>query len=172
MINRNDLKYLKRPQNFLLFAKVFSLLIVLPVLVKLLKLPTLLRLLEHGKTKRKGDNRDGIEMITKFANFIIYDIFHSANPCLLRSLLLFKFFRESGMDLQIAFGVKEGEEDFKGHAWLIHRKKPFNEKSDPSGEFDVIYVYPQPGRTRQADPSFERTPILESSRKRGCLYNE
>lgn len=146
MINRNDLKYLKRPQNYFLFAKVFSLLITLPVLVKILKLPALLRLLEHGKVKRKGDNRDDVEMITKFANFIIYNIFHSSNPCLLRSLLLFKFFRERGMDLKIAFGVREGEEDFKGHAWLIHRNKPFNEKSDPSEEFDVVLVYPQPGR--------------------------
>jgi len=44
--------------------------------------------------------------------------------------------------VKIVFGVKNEEEKLKGHAWLIVEGRHFPEPNDPSGEYQITFVYP------------------------------
>jgi hypothetical protein len=140
MINFNNIKYLKRPKDVILFIKTFFSLIAIKVLLYLIKLPKLLKLLDPEKRAEPDDQK--IEYILKFTNFILFRLFRSANPCLLRSMLLFRHLRMMGKDAKIVFGVKNEEEKLKGHAWLIVERRHFPEPSDPSGEYQITFIYP------------------------------
>ena len=140
MINLNNIKYLKRPKDVILFIKTFFSLIVIKVLLYLIKLPKLLKLLDPEKRAKPDDQK--IEYILKFTNFILFRLFRSSNPCLLRSILLFRHLRMMGRKVKIVFGVKNEEEKLKGHAWLIVEGRHFPEQNDPSGEYQITFVYP------------------------------
>jgi hypothetical protein len=47
-----------------------------------------------------------------------------------------------GLDIKIAFGVKDDIKGLKGHAWLILNENSFLEKDDPSVEYRTVFVYP------------------------------
>jgi len=140
MINFNNIKYLKRPKDVILFIKTFFSLIIIKVLLYLIKLPKLLKLLDPEKRMQPDDQK--IEYILKFTNFILFRLFRSSNPCLLRSILFFRQLRMMGKDAEIVFGVKSEEGKLKGHAWLIVERRHFPEPSDPSGEYQITFVYP------------------------------
>jgi len=140
MINLNNIKYLKRPKDVILFIKTFFSLVLIKVLLNLFRLPKLLKLLDPKKRVSPDDSK--IEYLTKFTNFILFRLFRSQNPCLLRSLLLFRHLRMMGRDVTIVFGVKNEEEGLKGHAWLIVKGIYFPEPGDPSDEYQVTFVYP------------------------------
>jgi|WetSurSiteA1Bulk_404760.scaffolds.fasta_scaffold08230_6 hypothetical protein len=140
MINLNNIKYLKRPKDVILFIKTFFSLIIIKVLLYLIKLPKLLKLLDPEKRMQPDDQK--IEYILKFTNFILFRLFRSSNPCLLRSILFFRQLRMMGKDAEIVFGVKSEEGKLKGHAWLIVERRHFPEPSDPSGEYQITFVYP------------------------------
>ena len=140
MINLNNIKYLKRPKDVILFIKTFFSLVVIKVLLYLIKLPKLLKLLDPEKRAKPDDQK--IEYILKFTNFILFRLFRSSNPCLLRSILLFRQLRMMSRKVKIVFGVKNEEEKLKGHAWLIVEGRHFPEPNDPSGEYQITFVYP------------------------------
>lgn len=106
----------------------------------MMKLPRLFRLLEPKK--RIEPNNSQIDITLKFANFILYNVFRSSNPCLLRSLMLFRRLRMMGLEIKIAFGVKDDIKGLKGHAWLVLNESHFMEQNDPSLEYRTVYVYP------------------------------
>ena len=135
----NNFEYLKRPRDILLFIEVFFTLLILKALTDRIKLEKLLNLLEP---KRKSNlNLDKIRQIHTFSNFFIYDLFKVKNPCMLRSLLIYRYMRSMDQDLKIVFGVKEDMGGLKGHAWLLYRDKPFLEEDIPSGRFTATWVY-------------------------------
>lgn len=140
MINLHNLKYFKRPGGFLLFIMVFFSLMGIKVLLNLTTLPRLLKFLDPEKRVKPDDQK--IEDITKFSDFILYRFFKSLNPCLLRSLLLFRHFRMMGREIKIVFGVKDEGEKLKGHAWLIVEERHFSEPNDPFAEYRITFVYP------------------------------
>jgi hypothetical protein len=140
MINLNNIKYLKRPKDIILFIRTFFSLIAIKVLLYPIKLPKLLKLLDPEKRAKPDDQK--IEYILKFTNFILFRLFRSSNPCLLRSVLLFRHLRMMGRGVKIVFGVKNEEEKLKGHAWLIVEGRHFPEPNDPSGEYQITFVYP------------------------------
>jgi hypothetical protein len=140
MINLNNIKYLKRPKDVILFIKTFFSLIVIRALLYLIKLPKLLKLLDPGKKAKPDDQK--IEYLLKFTNFILFRLFRSSNPCLLRSILLFRQLQMMNREAKIVFGVKNEKEKLKGHAWLIVGGRHFPEPNDPSDEYQITFVYP------------------------------
>ena len=136
----HKLTYFKKPDNIKLFLQVLVFLIFLKILLKMVKLPRLFRLIESKK--RIPIDSSHVAYMMTFANFILYRLFRSANPCLLRSLLLFRQLRMMGTDIKIAFGVKDDRDGLKGHAWLIKGETPVLEQNDPSIEYQTVLVYP------------------------------
>jgi len=139
-MNLDNLRYFKQPENILLFIQVFFFLSALRILLETMKLPRLLEFLETNR--RMAADTEKIELIFKFTNFMLHKVFRSQNPCMLRSLLLFRYLNMMGLDMKIAFGVKPEADKLKGHAWLIHEADYFLESEDPTREYEVVYVYP------------------------------
>ena len=110
------------------------------VLLNLIKLPNLLKLLDPEKKVPPDDST--IEYLLKFTNFILFRLFRSTTPCLLRSILLFRQLRMMNRNVKIIFGVKNEEGKLKGHAWLIVDGRRFSEPNDPCGEYQITFVYP------------------------------
>jgi len=139
-MNPDNLRYFRRPESIILFLQTFFSLLGLRILLQTMKLPRLLKLIEPKRRIKADNNR--IALIVKFSNFILHRIFRSPNPCILRSLILFRYLKMMGIDMKIAFGVKEEASRLRGHAWLIHKGRHFLETGDPSREYEVMFVYP------------------------------
>jgi len=140
MIDLDNLRYFKRPEDIFLFGYVFFSIIVLRILLSRIKIPRLLALLEPGK--QRVTKRLKIEHVTKFSQFFLHRVFKSPNPCMLRSLLLYRYLKSGSVEVKIAFGVKNKEDMFQGHAWLIHKGTHFLETEDPLKEYHIVFVYP------------------------------
>lgn len=136
----DNLRYFKSPRNIILFTKVFFSLLILKALIRMVAIPKLLKLVD--KDKKKDFDRVTIENMALFADIILYRIFRTKRPCMLRSFLLMRSLRSMGQDVTIVFGVKDGQDVLKGHAWLLNRGRYFLEHKDPSLEYEVVYSYP------------------------------
>jgi len=139
-VDLSNLKHLGNPRDVVLLARVLIQLVILKFRTERMKLPELLESLEP----QGGVEADGreVEKMAKFADFILHRVFRSRNPCLLRSLLLFRYLRASGEEVSIVFGVRDGEKTLQGHAWLLRGGKPLLEEEESSGEYEAVYVYP------------------------------
>ena len=78
MMDLGNLRYLKSPGSILLFVRVFISLIVIDVLLSILKLQSLLKIIDRkGKRRLSGKT---IENVTLFSDFILYRIFRTRRP--------------------------------------------------------------------------------------------
>ena len=139
----DNLRYLKSPAAFRLFMKIFVSLLLIKILLLKLKITRILEILDPGGALPERSYHPGeFDLAVKFIHFFIYKVFRSRNPCMLRSLLLFRRLRLAGLDVKIAFGVGDIEADFKGHAWLVYRGRHFLENEDPAVQYEAVFVYP------------------------------
>jgi Transglutaminase-like superfamily len=63
--------------------------------------------------------------------------------CLLRSLVLYRFLRESGVDVRLHLGVSSEKGTLSGHAWLTRNGHPWLESSDPGDRFVEVICFPK-----------------------------
>jgi hypothetical protein len=120
--------------------RIFGLITLLPIMVKYLSIPTLLKALTPGNNK-SGQNLSVdslIEKIVKYTDYILgYNRLVYKNTCLKRSLVLYHFLRKYGIEVHICLGVKKGEslgeidseKILQGHAWLTYDGNIFLEKN-------------------------------------------
>jgi len=141
--------------EILLFVKVFLLVTILPLLIKLLSVRRLMKVLTPGdlslyKNLNIEKSKDKIVMFTDYIlgrNFWIYK-----TTCLKRSLVLYQLLRKSGIDVHVCFGVryndklpgKETEKKLEGHAWLLHKGEIFLEKNiEETKTYKMTYCFPE-----------------------------
>jgi hypothetical protein len=151
----------KFKQNFnsyyevLLFLQIFSLITVLPFLIKVLTLPRLMNTLTpRVKTLDDRHNRRELEVrIIKYTDYILSRNFWVYKiTCLKRSLILYHFLRKAGCCVQICFGVRRkagsadssGEKAIEGHAWLLYNGNIYLERnSEIAKKYAVAYRFPE-----------------------------
>ncbi|MCP4294302.1 MAG: lasso peptide biosynthesis B2 protein, partial [Proteobacteria bacterium] len=137
-----------------LFMRIFGLITLLPVMVKYLSIPILLKTLTPGG-KKFGQNLDVdflIGKIVKYTDYILgYNWLVYKQTCLKRALVLYHFLRKYGIEVQICLGVKKGEsirevdseKIFQGHAWLLYKGNIFLEKKvDVTKTYRITYSFP------------------------------
>jgi len=132
-------------RSMLLFFKIGLLVTALPVMTKLLSLPKLMEVLTPGKRKETFVQEE-IDLIIKITDLILNQRFFIFYPtCLKKSLVLYHFFNNHGLNVAMNFGIKKDKESDKleGHGWLTLDNKPFLENYNPLDFFKVIYSYPQ-----------------------------
>ncbi len=144
-------------QDAVLFMQMFSLVTVLPAMLKLLSIPRLMKLLTP-RDMTIPLNHDTFEVrdkIVKYADYILgrsFWIFKST--CLKRSLVLYHFLRRAGINVQICFGVRYKEDsprkgsskELEGHAWLLCMGEIFLERNAAMvREYTVTYCFPAKG---------------------------
>ena len=137
-----------------MFMHIFSLVTILPLMIKMLTIPQLLKILTPGRAKLKGDRnlRQLREIIIKYTNYVLsLDFWIYRDICLTRSLVLYYFLRKYGLDVQICFGVKHKKDSegrdagrkLQGHAWLSLNGYFFLENNpEDTRTFAVTYSFP------------------------------
>jgi hypothetical protein len=92
-----------------LFTHIFLLITILPLLIKLLSIPKLMKVLTPGDLKvcKNIHSEKAKEKVIKFTDYIMSRNFWIyKSTCLKRSLILYHFLRKLGINVHIFFGVK------------------------------------------------------------------
>jgi hypothetical protein len=147
-------KNFSSPGDIWLFMRIFGLITLLPVMVKYLSIPNLLKTLTPG-AKKFGINLNVdflIEKIVKYTDYILgYNWLVYKKTCLTRSLVLYHFLRKYGIEVHICLGVKKGEslgevdseKILQGHAWLTYDGNIFLEKNSLGAHtFKTTFCFP------------------------------
>ena len=135
---RQKLNQIKNPRNLWLLLRIAALASILPLLLRWIKLPTLLELLESRKPAVALE-KEHIDRIVRFANFVASKKgFGGKGNCLKRSLLLYRFLGEASMRTEINFGIRRGGR-LIGHSWLTYKGSPFLDNEEATKDFEPIY---------------------------------
>ena len=142
------LRELSDPEAFRLL--VWSLLTVLltTVLLRTKSLPALLNRLTQPSHTRIGreaqlqpDTRR-IQKIWRYTHVILQTLLRSRRPCLLRSLVVYRYGCKHGMPVSIHFGVKSGMDRLEGHSWVTLHGSPLCESEEGLRSYVAVYSYP------------------------------
>ena len=136
-----------------LFIRILLLLTALPGMIRLLSFGRVLNVLTFRPlgTQRHVDPQRSRERIVKFTDYILSRNFWIyRESCLKRSLVLYYFLREIGMDIHICFGIKyrknlskRGSKKLDGHAWLLYDGEPFLERNtELTKSYTLTYCFP------------------------------
>jgi hypothetical protein len=141
-------------EDVLLFLQIFLLATVLPLLVKILSIPGLMKIITPRNPKSGIIiDLDGIRgKIEKYTDYILgIDCWIYKVSCLKRSLLLYSFLRKYGINVSVCFGVKykkelsggTNEKQVDGHAWLLYKGDIYLEKNiHVTKTYTMTYCYP------------------------------
>jgi hypothetical protein len=147
-------KNFRSPGDLWLFIRIFGLITLLPVMVRFLSIPTILKTLTPGGKKSvQSLNVDSlIEKIVKYTDYILgFNWLVYKKTCLARSLVLYHFLRKHGIEVHICLGVKKGEslgevdseKILQGHAWLKYDGNTFLEKNSLDAQnFKTTFCFP------------------------------
>ncbi|RJQ47191.1 MAG: lasso peptide biosynthesis B2 protein [Nitrospiraceae bacterium] len=143
------------PGEILLFFRIFSLATILPLLVKFLTVPRLMKILtpQHSRSSLNYSTDEMSNKIEKYTDYILSrDFWMYKNICLKRSLILYRFLRKYGIYVSVCFGVRFKEvllqgaagKNMEGHAWLLYKGNIFLEKNpEEPGTYKITYCYPE-----------------------------
>jgi Uncharacterised nucleotidyltransferase/Transglutaminase-like superfamily len=142
------------PREVLLFARIFLLITVLPVLVKFLPLPRLMTFLSRDASRVAGigDTKAYTERIIKFTDYLLaWNFWIYRRTCLKRCLVLYHFLYPVIPRLDICFGVKTKKDavsdkrrGLDGHSWLVRNGEVYLEdKPDLVKKYVVTYGFPR-----------------------------
>jgi hypothetical protein len=141
-------------KDVFLFVRIFFLITILPVLIKVLTIPQLMQTLTpRAKRFNKVCKQDIEKRIVHYTDYILgRNFWVYKSTCLKRSLTLYHFFRRLGIDVQICFGVRRkkdspdltGNQDIEGHAWLLNNGEFFREMNTESAQaYKMTYCFPE-----------------------------
>jgi hypothetical protein len=143
--------------DVLLFIRIIFLAAVLRAMLRLLSIPRLMKLLTPRtiSDSRNPATDEVREKIVKYTDYIFgLNFWMFKNTCLRRSLVLYHFLRQAGIDVQICFGVRYKEDsqqegsskELEGHAWLLYKGDIFLERNAAmASEYTVTYCFPAGG---------------------------
>jgi hypothetical protein len=163
--------------DFWLLIRVATLATVLPAGLRRLSLRRLLRWLTPATAPIAihHDPETYASKVTTYTDFILgRGVWIYKRNCLKRSLLLYHFMRQAGIDVQLCLGVKtdhiEGEQRddaLNGHAWLLLDGQPWQEHASiPTATYTITYRFPESGQQKDATVAPEMALFLACARSR------
>ncbi len=141
--------------EILLFIQVFFLITILPLLIRLLTIPRLMKVLTSKELKvfKNPNLEESRNKILKYTDYILSrNLWIYKSTCLKRSFVLYHFLRKLGINVHICFGIRyndelpdrEAEKKLEGHAWLIYNGDIFLEKNaDETKTYKMTYCFPE-----------------------------
>jgi len=135
----DKLSHIKSPADLFVLLRIITLASILPFLVRWVRFPDLVRFLGSRRVQDKQDNRRS-EQAIKFTNFVLSrNILMFRRNCLKRSLLLYRFLRQAGMDVDLNIGIRKESGELTGHSWLTYEGNPHIDSGECTSGFHVIY---------------------------------
>jgi hypothetical protein len=144
------LRKLSHPESVWLFGWSLLTVFLTAVLMRTRSLPALLRHLarpsharfSRGEAQPQLDTRQ-IRTIWRYSHVIVTSLLHSRRPCLLRSLVVYRYGCRYGLPISIHFGVKSGIEGLEGHSWVALHGSPLCESEERLESYVAVYSYPE-----------------------------
>ena len=142
-------------EEVLLFIRICLFITALPLLIRFLTLPQLMKVLTWPASGFSGNRHDEDykESIVKFTDYILTRNFWIyKTTCLKRSLALYHFLHRVVADMHICFGVRlkidspiqKRAKVLEGHAWLMHNGEIFSDGNpDITSTYTVTYCFPE-----------------------------
>lgn len=140
--------------DILLFVQIFSFITLLPLIVKYMTVPGMMKMLtpKNGNEKIKINSDHQQVKIEKYTDYILSMNFWMYKViCLKRSLVLYHFLRKFYIDVHVCFGVRFEKammpgmavKEIEGHAWLLYKGQVFLERyPEETGTYTMTYCYP------------------------------
>ncbi len=132
-------------KDIFLFARVSYLFFILPVIMHIKPLPEILKSWTPCRPPKlkEWDMSKIIKYLDLFFKLRV-PFFSRRGTCLKRSLVLYKFLREKGVEVRINIGVKGDSEKIYGHAWLTLDGKLYLAQLQPqmNEDFKVCFIFP------------------------------
>jgi len=127
-------------KDIALILRIMRYVFILPSWLATKSLPEVLRLLTQPQSA----------IHLPLRRVIVYSLFWTSlripslqNYCLRRSLILYKFLREAGVDVAINIGVRIDERGrLSGHSWLTLAGKPYLTRPETASRFKPLFVFP------------------------------
>jgi hypothetical protein len=126
--------------------------LVLPVLKRLVSLPTLVRLMCREPAGRRSDEDE--RRIVRSAGRI-YRL-RRPGSCLERSLLAYRYLSSASSDPHLVIGVRREERDVIGHAWVLVDGSPVYESSVALESFVPVVAFASDGSATTTVDSLPR----------------
>jgi hypothetical protein len=139
------------PADVWLGLRMIGWALVLPVLARLVPLPSLVRWLWRGRTPRR--RAQDVGRVALLARTIYGRKRPLRDNCLARSLLTYRFLSESNADVRLVVAVRPGVE---GHVWVTLHGQPVFEDAASLARFQPILVYGSEGRSERIDGVTDR----------------
>ena len=137
---------------------VWSLLTVLGAAALVRTLPLLTLLSHFGRSSSRHSKRRALvppdirslDRVRRYSHAIITSLLRSQRPCLLRSLVVYRYGCKYGIPVSIHFGVRSGMDGLEGHSWVTLHGTPLYESEDELRSYVSVYSHPEgtqePGR--------------------------
>lgn len=132
-------KFVETCDGLWLFIRIGFWLALVSILLRLIPLPSILKLLTPKKPSKKKWQKD------KLVNFISLwlgqDRAFFRRSCLKRSLVLYRYLNLQKEPARFFIGIKKEDDKILGHAWImLGEQKLF---PDENINYKIIYTYPQ-----------------------------
>lgn len=120
------------PAGTLLGVRILCFATLVPLLLRLRKLPDLPFWVEPRRRSPRPPEPSDVEALTQR----IDELLIAGRPavrtgCMVRGLTLYRFLRRAGADVSLRFGVGTIRGDFAAHCWIVYRGEPLAETHDP-----------------------------------------
>lgn len=126
-------------QPFLL-ARIGLLAAVLPLLIRCIPLPTLIRCLQPAR--RRWPHAERREALYYTRRIMRLGKGPFRRNCLRESLILLHLLGTSGQEVRFCLGAKKETGELHAHAWLELDGVPFTDPLSPRREYRLLYTHP------------------------------
>ena len=142
--------------DLILLGRIVALAFALPVLLRFVRLPALMRVWTPARTRRQARAVDA-EQAERLTDLVLARLPLIRNTCLIRSLVLYRLLRTGGTPARIHVGVRRAGSQLTGHSWLTYQgwRLSGSLENDP---FSEIYSYP-PDTGELAGEQEEEQPV-------------
>lgn len=146
-------------QDLGILAQIVILTSLLPVLLRILDLPALMRLLTPSGGRAEPPAALDSDRVVWLTDLVLGRAPRAHSTCLVRSLILYRLLAKGGEEVQIHVGVQRKGDRLAAHSWLTRAGQSVGESSGQNG-FTEIYVYPARSGTGSSLPGKGHVPCV------------
>jgi hypothetical protein len=114
--------------------------ISLPALLHRFARPSRSPISQHASLQ--SDTRR-MQAVWRYSHTIVTALLRSQRPCLLRSLVVYRYGCKHGIPVSIHFGVRPGMDGLEGHSWVTLHGTPLCESDEVLRSYTSVYSYPE-----------------------------
>jgi len=137
------------PSASWLAARMFAWRAILPVLERVMPLPTLIRLMT-ARPDRRSDRDIRAQRVVDLAERV-FGVRGSDQNCLERSIVTYRYLSKLGADPQLVIAIRKGTTPARGHAWVTMNEMPVHDSPAALHDFESLVSFCAGSPTNSTD---------------------